>query len=139
MKKIILISCVSKKLENTAKAKDLYTSPLFKRNLQYAESLNPDMIFILSAKYGLLGLNDEIEPYNFTLNDLDSAEIKEWADEVFEQIQRVSDTEKDEFVFLAGNNYRKFLVPHLKYYSVPMQGLAIGKQLQWLANKIRNE
>ncbi len=55
MKQIVLISCVSKKLNAKSKAKDLYISPLFKKNLKYATSLNPDETFILSAKYGLVG------------------------------------------------------------------------------------
>jgi len=137
--KIILISCVSKKLHNKSKAQDLYISPLFKKNLQYAKSLNPDKIFILSAKYGLLRLNEEIEPYDKTLNKMRSNEIKEWANSVLNQLKRSTDLENDEFVFLAGNNYRKFLLPHIKHYNIPMQGLSIGKQLQWLTKRNKNE
>ena len=61
MAKVVLISCVSKKLLHKSMAQDLYVSPLFQKNLQYAKSLNSDKIFILSAKYGLLKLNEEIE------------------------------------------------------------------------------
>ena len=67
MAKIVLISCVSKKLSHKSKAQELYISPLFRKNIQYAKSLNPDKIFILSAKYGLIKLEEEIEPYNKTL------------------------------------------------------------------------
>ena len=67
MANIILISCVSKKLNKKARAKDLYISPLFKFNLRYAKSLKPNKIFILSAKYGLVPLEKEIDPYNQTL------------------------------------------------------------------------
>ena len=77
MAKVILISCVSKKLHHKSKAQDLYVSPLFKKNLQYAKSLNSDRIFILSARYGLLRLNEEIESYNKTLKEMRSNEIKE--------------------------------------------------------------
>ena len=139
MTKIVLISCVSKKLNHKSKAKDLYVSPLFQKNLQYAKSLNPDKIFILSAKYGLLQLNEEVEPYDKTLNKMTSNEIKEWANSVIKRLQEVSDLYKDEFVFLAGNNYRKFLITHLKNYKIPMLGLSIGKQLKWLTEKIKNE
>ena len=62
MKKIVLISCASKKAPFKAKAEALYVSPLFVLNLRYAKSLKPDSIFILSAKYGLLDLDKEIEP-----------------------------------------------------------------------------
>ena len=135
MKKIVLISCVSKKLEKPSTAEDLYISPLFKKNLQYAKSLNPDQIFILSAKYGLLNLTEIIEPYNKTLNTMKISEIKEWANLVKSQLSKVTDLKNDEFTFLAGINYRKFLIPHLTSYKVPMEGMKIGKQLQWLTNK----
>ena len=139
MAKIVLISCVSKKLHHKSKAQDLYVSPLFQKNLKYANSLNPDKIFILSAKYGLLRLNKEIEPYDKTLNKMHSNEIKEWANYVLNQMRKSTDIENDEFIFLAGNNYRKFLLPHLKHYKIPMLGLSIGKQLKWLSKRIKNE
>jgi len=139
MAKIVLMSCVSKKLNHKSKAQDLYVSPLFQKNLRYAKSLNPDKIFILSAKYGLLSLTDEVEPYDKTLNKMTSNEIKEWANSVLKQLQKVSDLDKEEFVFLAGNNYRKFLLPHIKNYKIPMLGLGIGKQLKWLTERIKHE
>lgn len=139
MKQIVLISCVSKKLKNKSKAKDLYVSPLFKKNLQYAKSLNADNIFILSAKYGLVGLNEEIKPYDMTLNKMCSNEIKEWAKTVLIQLKKSTDLENDEFIFLAGNNYRKYLLPDITNYKIPMEGLPIGKQLQWLTKRNKNE
>jgi len=139
MAKVVLISCVSKKLHHRSKAQDLYVSPLFKKNLRYAKSLNADDIFVLSAEYGLLRLDEEIEPYDKTLNKMRSAEIKEWASSVLNQLEKLVDLENDEFVFLAGNNYRKFLLPHIKHYEIPMKGLGIGKQLQWLSGRNKNE
>jgi len=139
MVKIVLISCVSKKLNHKSKAQDLYVSPLFQKNLRYAKSLNPDKIFILSAKYGLLSLTDEVEPYDKTLNKMTSNEIKEWTNSVLKQLQKVSDLDNEEFIFLAGNNYRKFLLPHIKNYKIPMLGLGIGKQLKWLTERIKHE
>ena len=51
MKTIVLISCVSKKKAQKAKAEELYESPLFVKSLAYAKSLKPDSIYILSAKH----------------------------------------------------------------------------------------
>ena len=68
MKQIVLISCVSRKGNKKAKAKDLYKGPLFTNSLAYGESLNPDKIFVLSAFYHLLDLDTEIEPYDVTLS-----------------------------------------------------------------------
>ena len=133
MRKIVLISCVSKKKAERSKARDLYISALFKKNLQYALKLAPDQIFILSAKYGLVGLEDEIEPYNLTLNTMSSSAINEWARGVLSQLSEKADLQNDQFVFLAGVKYRKYLVPHLVNIKIPFEGLTIGRQLHKLS------
>jgi hypothetical protein len=63
------------------------------------------------------------------------AERREWA-------RRASDalvpqlTGVDRIIVLAGERYREFLMPVLRSVcndvQVPMEGLPIGKQLQWL-------
>ena len=135
MKNIVLISCVSKKLDKKSTAESIYTSSLFKKNLKYAKSLKPNEIYILSAKHGLLKLTDEIEPYDKTLNNMRSNDIKEWSKTVVNQLKSVADLKNDEFTFLAGEKYRKFLIPELSKIKIPMKGLKIGQQLQWLTKK----
>ncbi|PIN77255.1 hypothetical protein COV15_02825 [Candidatus Woesearchaeota archaeon CG10_big_fil_rev_8_21_14_0_10_34_12] len=95
MSKVVLISCVSKKQKEKCKVRDFYISPLFKFNLKYASSLNPDKIFILSAKYGLIDLDKEIEPYDLTLNKMSQKEVESWAQRVIEELnkQEISDEE----------------------------------------------
>jgi hypothetical protein len=110
----------------------MYQSDLFKKCLAYARSLHPDQIFVLSAKYGLLDLHREIDPYDETLNQRTIGEIKQWAAGVIEQLRKISDLEKDRFTFLAADRYRRFLIPHLSHCEIPMRGLGIGKQLQFL-------
>jgi hypothetical protein len=139
MAKIVLISCAKKKLFQRSKAKDLYVSTLFKYNLQYAKSLKPDKIFILSAKYGLLDLEQEIEPYDKTLNKMTSREVEEWSNGVISQLNNKVDLKKDEFIFLAGNNYRKYLVPQIPNNKIPLKGLSYGRQLKYLKENVNNE
>ena len=139
MATIVLISCVSKKLSHKAKARDLYISPLFRMNLQYAQTFSPQAIFVLSAKYGLVGLDDEIAPYNVTLNTMPAHQRKAWAQRVIVQLQTRSDLDNDYFIILAGQKYRQYLLPHLKSYEIPMEGLPIGKQLQFLKEKTSHE
>lgn len=131
-KRIVFISCVSQKLPHRAKAKDLYISTLFKLNLRYAEKLNPDSVYILSAKYGLLNLEQEIDPYEQTLNNMGANEVKRWANQVIEQIKKICVIKETEFVFLTGEKYRKYLLPHLNNVQIPLKGLRIGEQLQML-------
>jgi len=133
MPTIVLISCVSQKLPHRARAAELYTSPLFVGALRYARSLNPDAIYILSAKYGLLDLEAEIEPYDVTLLNMRASEVRAWAARVLAQLRLCTDPQRDHYVFLAGEKYRQYLVPHMRSYEVPMQGLSIGRQLQFLA------
>ena len=133
MSRIILISCVSQKLPYKTSARHLYISPLFKKNLAYAQRLNPDAIFILSAKYGLVDLDQDIEPYDLTLNTLTADQIKMWAAHVLAQLSEKADLRQDHFIFLAGQKYRKYLLPKIKSYEIPLEGLPIGKQLQFLS------
>ena len=131
MKKIILISCVSKKRSQKSTARDLYISPLFKKNLNYTQKLRPDHIFILSAKYGLVELEQEIEPYDLTLNTMAAREVKRWL--YVWATFRAYGFAANQFIFLAGAKYRKYLVPHLTNVETPFEGLTIGKQLQRLS------
>lgn len=139
MNTIVLISCVSKKMPRKSRARDLYISSLFRMNLRYAQQFLPQKVFILSAKYGLVQLDGEIEPYDITLNKMSACERRIWAAKVVSQLRVYSDLENDRFVILAGQKYRQYLLPHLKSYEVPLAGLPIGKQLQFLKEKTAHE
>ncbi|HEX8993854.1 MAG TPA: hypothetical protein VF803_01225 [Candidatus Paceibacterota bacterium] len=132
MRKVVLISCVSRKLAHPARAQDLYISPLFRLNLAYAKSLSPDAVYILSAAHGLVELHRKLAPYNETLNTKKDAEIRTWADKVMKKLSVMSDPRHDEFVFLAGERYRRHLVPKLARVRIPLEGLGLGRQLQLL-------
>jgi hypothetical protein len=57
-------------------------------SLAFAYSLQPDAIYIFSAKYGLVDLEQELEPYEQTLNTTSADEIRKWAERVKEQSQK---------------------------------------------------
>lgn len=132
MNTIVLIACASKKLNHRARAEDLYVSDLFRKSLAYARQMRPVAVFILSATHGLVRPDDQIDPYDVTLNTMSSAEIRAWSDGVFGQLQRHTDVKHDRLFFLAGDKYRRYLVPRLHTVEVPMEGLGIGQQLQFL-------
>lgn len=135
-KKIVLISCASKKLAYKSKAEDLYISTLFRLSFAYAKKLKPHKIFILSAKYGLLNLNDEIATYNETLNNKPASDIKIWAEKVIFKLGKIANLQNDIFIFFAGRKYREYILPHIRYYKIPLKGLKIGEQLKFLKNKL---
>jgi hypothetical protein len=132
----VLLSCASKKLPHPALAKDLYVSTLFQLGLRYAQSMHPDLIFILSAKYGLVDPNQRLEPYNETLNTKRDREVRFWAETVLQQLRARADLDRDTFIFLAGEKYRRHLIEMIKHYQVPLSGLTIGRQLQYLSNSL---
>ena len=144
MKKIVLVSCVSQKKETCGKpvpAKDLYISSLFKKALEYAYSLSPDHIYILSAEHHLLPLDKEVEKYNKTLNKMSVRERKQWAEKVLKALKdNGHDLENDKFILLAGNNYCQYLLGEngIKhgiqvYKKAGLKG--IGYILQYLSSK----
>jgi cytoplasmic iron level regulating protein YaaA (DUF328/UPF0246 family) len=108
-------------------------------SLRYASQFSPQKVFVLSAKYGLVRLDEEIEPYNVTLNTMSARERSQWATKVIEQMREHCDLENDHFVILAGEKYRQDLLPHLRSYEVPLAGLPIGKKLQFLKGKMADE
>ncbi len=136
MATVVCISCVKSKRSYRSRAEDLYTSPLFRKLLAYAKTLNPDRIVVLSAKHGVLDLDDEVDPYEMTLNRMGKADRLAWADGVLAQLRRRADLDRDEFVFLAGQRYREHLIPHIRHASVPMEGLTLGNQLAWLQRRL---
>ncbi len=135
--KIVLIPCVSEKKEGKHKAKNLYVSSLFRLCFEYAESLNPDKIFILSAKHGLLDIEQEIEKYDETLNTMGKNQRIVWAHHVISELRSKTDLQNDEFVILAGAKYRENLINHIHHYTLPLEGLRIGEQMAWLKEHSR--
>ena len=132
--RVALVSCVKAKLPTPAPAGDLYTSQLFRGLRRYATT-HSDRWFILSAEYGLLRPDEVVAPYERTLNRMRSHERRDWADRVERQL--LESLPRDaEVLILAGKRYREHIDPFLRangfVVSVPLEGLAIGKQLQWL-------
>ena len=141
-KQIVLISCVSKKQSQECMAKDLYISSSFKKSWAYANKLNPDAIYILSAKHYLLHPETSIKPYEKTLNKCKVAERKTWTEKVLKQMKEEGlDVENDKFIILAGKKYYQYLIDNkngIKNYTLPLQGKGgIGCILKYLTEQTR--
>jgi len=134
MARICLVACVSLKDTRKKRAGDIYLSPLFKKAKEFA-SKNFDRWYILSAKYGLITPDKLIEPYEKTLNTMSKEDRHRWTEKVFEEIKTHTKA-NDEITVIAGKRYRQDLTPLLikrgNKVQFPMEGLGIGKQLQWL-------
>jgi hypothetical protein len=136
LKTLGLISCTKKKQNHSCKASEMYSaSDLFRKAYAYAVK-NYNVVAILSAKYGLLLPDDEIDPYNVTLNDMSSDEVRRWSERVFAQMKnKLNLQDFDKAHFHTGSKYREYLIPKLEHLglkcAVPLKYLSIGKQLAW--------
>lgn len=132
--RLFLVSCVSKKRAGASPAKHLYQSPLFNLARAWVEREEAPW-YILSAKFGLVHPDTEIAPYDETLNRMGVSQRREWAAWVETQMDEML-PDADEVVIFAGKKYREFLENYLRRrfnsVTVPMEGLRIGQQLNWL-------
>ena len=144
MKKIVLISCSSKKVSlkkgQKIKAINLYDSALFKKAWEYAQLLKPDRVYILSAKHGLVKPDDLLATYNKSLNNASAEERKNWSAGILQSLKKEGiDLNKDNIIILAGENYWKYLAPHLGNKSLPYREnncKGIGYILKFLNDEI---
>jgi len=118
--KVVLVTCVKEKLDHPALAKDLYQGELFDKLMQYAKAQNPDKIFILSGKYGLLHLEDVIEPYDKNLHEVADSQLKKWSKKVLRQLEKEAHLDKDQFLLLCSPIYAKYITPNLTHYQMPI-------------------
>jgi hypothetical protein len=137
MKRVFLIGCSKTKLDHAAQAQHLYRGHLFKLSLAYAQNMAPDAIFILSAKYGLLELDTEIEPYDQTLTKI--AQVRSWAEQVVAQLGLLTNLKEDNFIILAGTRYYQFLLPHLPHHEITLGRLRRHERKAWLRSALDHE
>ncbi len=131
---LYLVSCVKTKRNTRAAAKELYVSAWFQKARAFVEGTG-DPWRILSAEYGLLDPDEEVQPYERTLKAMRVQERRAWAEDVLAHIETCLN-DVDTVVFFAGQRYREFLEPALRGWGlvvrVPMIGLSQGRQMQWL-------
>jgi|SRR5581483_6795332 len=127
-----LIACTKKKLAASGEvpARTLYSaSALFRAALAYCERAY-DQVFVLSARYGLVELDQPLRTYDESLATAPALVRRVWAVRVYDEIKR-RDLLDAHFSFHAGVNYREPLIRSLMHTDVPLAGLGIGQQLSW--------
>jgi hypothetical protein len=114
-------------------------SDLFRKAYAYCTK-KYDKVAILSAKYGLLLPDEDVDPYDRFLNELSIEQVKEWSNMVFSQMRKKLNLHDFERVYFhAGKRYRQYLIPVLEKMEIrceaPLKNLGIGKQLAWYASR----
>ncbi|MCU7787847.1 hypothetical protein ODS41_07980 [Pyrobaculum sp. 3827-6] len=79
----VVTNCTREKLDFASPARDLYRGPSVQRIVKVVDEARsqgvPVSLYIISARYGLVGEHDVIEPYDETLSGRSHEEIKRWA------------------------------------------------------------
>jgi hypothetical protein len=124
--KISLISCSKKKKNFRCKASEMYSeSDLFKKTLSYSKRNFYDIIFIISAKHGLLSLDELIDPYEVSLMEMGKTEKKEWGLMVAKSLQSTVDVDSSCIDVFAGRVY----VEPLRLSGLEFNDVLFGKQI----------
>lgn len=133
---IVFISCVKKKKDYPCRADEMYISDFFKKQLEYAKSLHPNIVYILSAKYGVLELQDRIEPYEQTLKKMSKQQKKCWNDMVIRQLMYKNVDFTQKAVFLCGDLYASGLSDLFTDKELPMSGMKFGERLKFMKERM---
>ena len=132
----VLVGCVAGKLDHPAPARDLYTTPLFRKRRDYAERMGLPW-FVLSARHGLVTPDTRLYPYNEVLA---KARISDFTFVVYRQMLKHF-ADGDVLEVHAGVHYVDGVTRSVRrlerfgglslQVETPLRGLSIGKQLQW--------
>lgn len=127
MKRLGLIGCSESKLATAAPARSIYTSQLFRMTLAYAET-TCDRVVVLSAKHGLIELDQVIKPYDMTIRKFNRDQKSAWTKKVIAQLITYR---RWQFVYLAGAVY----INGLPDGEQPMKGLDVLQRYTWLSQQ----
>ncbi|MBY8879659.1 DUF6884 domain-containing protein [Actinacidiphila acidipaludis] len=132
---LIVIPCGARKLDHRARAADLYIGSYHRACRRAAEALRPDHLLILSARHGLLGLDDEIEPYDTA----HGAEGSVTADVLRDQAVRRGIAELDPVVALGGARHVALVAAVWPHARTPLNGTrGMGEQIARLSAMARS-
>jgi hypothetical protein len=136
-----LVACAKTKLDRPAPARELYTSPLFRGSLAYAEQ-RCDRVFILSAKHGLVSPDEVIAPYDETVKRMAQRERQFWAARVLAALQPLLSVDTPILALASGDYLNPIIQAHLAtgegelYLRQPLQGMQIGQRLAFLKQSL---
>jgi hypothetical protein len=141
--RVALVACSATKAKVQCAAREMYTSPLFRKSLAYALSIADGDTWIMSAEYGLIALDRVIHPYNRTLAGMGKEWVKMWGFRVVDELERHY-LGVLQLVLLGGEDYtrpvREAAVSRGWPQPIePLRGMQIGERLSWLTKHAPTE
>ncbi|MYX39012.1 MULTISPECIES: DUF6884 domain-containing protein [unclassified Streptomyces] len=128
---LIVIPCARLKWHEPAPAGKFYIGRYHQACRQAADALtrNGGQVLILSGGYGLVTLDQRLEPYDTRIDDPDAVT----PDELRAQARALAVDQADDVTVLAGAKYAAAARSVWPRATAPLHGLGIGRQLQRLA------
>jgi hypothetical protein len=141
--RLLLVTCVKEKLAAPAAARDLYVSPLFKKERAYAETSGLPW-FILSAEHGLVAPDEWLAPYERYLPDTPRSYRAAWGVWVTERLELLAGSLRGRVVEVhASEAYVDALRGPFGSKGAtivePLKGLTLGQRLAWYAESVRSD
>jgi len=127
---IVVIPCGGSKRDHPCPAGEMYVGGYHLLCQRYALTLvDRSHLYILSAKYGLLGYWETIEPYDLRMGKPGSVTVPL----VLEQARLLGVEGEKEVVGLGGADYVKIMRHVWPHVRTPLDGVGgIGKHMAWL-------
>ena len=142
---IVLIGCSKKKKDGQHPARELYSSPLFRKSLAYAEAIG-DEVFIVSSYWELVPLDKVIQSYEESLYDKPRDVRAAWGDRIVGELLLVNPAAgiagDIQLTILAGDMYIKPILKGVRSLGIdwqindPLKGLSVGERLRWLNEQL---
>ncbi|MFF0290755.1 DUF6884 domain-containing protein [Streptomyces sp. NPDC005262] len=131
---LVVIPCGSRKLGRRARAADMYVGSYHRACRKTADALQSDRLLILSARHGLLDLDDVIDPYDTPHGAADAV-----TDQVLLQQATLRDIVRlDPVVALGGARHVSLVRTIWPHARAPLTGTrGMGEQMARLA-RLRN-
>lgn len=134
-----LVGCAKNKATSRLPARDLYQGKLFRLALDYSLKV-ADETYILSARHGLVELDEEISPYDLRIEQLRIAELGTWARQVVHRLDAKLPDLEVAVLGLAGRGYLDPIAVPLAEMGwallEPLKGLGVGARLSWLKREL---
>ncbi len=134
----VLVACSADKAPVRSRVRHLYTSPLFQKSLAWGSTVAPQ-VQVLSALHGLVDLDDELEPYDWSMDRNTPQRREDWALRVAARLRHLR--KGDTVALLAGRSYTDPLRPVLRERGLivdePLSGLMVGQRLHWLNERLQ--
>lgn len=133
---IAIIPCGKAKRDYPCLAREMYTGTYHKLCQGLALTLVPeDKIFILSALYGIVGLDFKINPYDMTFDmegciDVSTIEIQ----------SKFLKIEQEPVIMIGGKKYASLVCKVWSNVVEPLRGKGgMGYQMQWMKQQIERK